>query len=134
MSTVNTVMQTIVKGMKALTKDVEKMSKLIEQYEAKARKATRAETKSQAKPGPQRKAARGPARQKRQTKARPVRGEKTSAIVDVLEVIRQNEEGVTTSQIKDQTGFSERKIWDNVNRLKRQGKVKSLGRGLYVCA
>ena len=42
--------------------------------------------------------------------------------------------GVTTSQIKARTGINEKKIWDIVNRLKRQGKVKSAGRGVYIKA
>lgn len=84
-------------------------------------------------------AAEGPksrGRQKPQRKGRPRKRptKKESAMEAVLNVILSNEEAVTTEQIRQKTGFDNRKIWDIVNRAKKQGKVKSVGKGLYVRA
>ncbi len=59
---------------------------------------------------------------------------KVTAIDAVLGVTKRSRKGVTTAHIKEKIGFSEKKIWDTVNRAKRQGKVKSVGRGVYVKA
>ena len=133
MSTLKTVMQTIIKSMKVLTKEAEKMEKLIDKFEKQGSMGTKAKAKS--KPGPKKRAAaKKRAPQKRQAKRSPGKDRKPTAIVAVMNIIKQSRKGVTTAQIREKTGFSERKIWDNVNRLKRQGKVKSAGRGLYTNA
>jgi len=75
-----------------------------------------------------------PAKERVTRKVTVKKGTKVTAIDAVLGVIKRSRKGVTTAQIKEKTGFSEKKIWDIVNRAKRQGKVKSVGRGVYVKA
>jgi hypothetical protein len=59
---------------------------------------------------------------------------KTSATDSVLTVIKGSRRGVTTAQIKEKTGFSDTKIRSTIYRLKKQDKIKSKGRGVYIKA
>jgi hypothetical protein len=59
---------------------------------------------------------------------------KRSATQMVLEIIQGNGKGVDTATLKQKTGFDQRKIWGIINNLKKQGKVKSGEKGVYVKA
>jgi len=41
---------------------------------------------------------------------------------------------VGTAVIKEKTGFKSRKIWDIVHRAGKEGKIKKVGRGIYMKA
>ena len=116
------VVKSIVKGLKILTREVEKMEKMLDDLE-KGLSAKR----TKAKPKPPRKA--GP--QKTTAKRKPI---KKTAVEQVVAAIGRSKKGVTTEQIRERTGFSEKKIWDAINRAKKQGKVKSVRRGVYARA
>jgi excisionase family DNA binding protein len=57
---------------------------------------------------------------------------KKSAIDIVLDTIKKSKKGIGTIDLKKKTGFSDQKIWTIIYRLKQQGKVRSLRRGVYV--
>lgn len=117
--------QSVVKSLKALTQKTEKMAKKLNKLEkAIAGKKPRAKARVKAKP----------AKERLTRKVTVKKRTKVTAIDAVLGVIKRSRKGVTTAQIKEKTGFSEKKIWDIVNRAKRQGEVKSAGRGVYVKA
>ena len=118
-------LQSVVKSLKALTQKTEKIAKKLNKLEkAMAAKKPRAKARVKAKP----------AKERVTRKVTVKKRTKVTAIDAVLGVIKRSRKGVTTAQIKEKTGFSEKKIWDIVNRAKRQGKVKSVGRGVYVKA
>jgi hypothetical protein len=50
----------------------------------------------------------------------------------VFGIIKKSRRGATTAQIRKGTGFDEKKIWNVINRLKSQRKIKSARRGIYV--
>jgi len=57
-----------------------------------------------------------------------------TASENVLTIIKRSKKGVDTATLKKKTGFKERKIWDAIKTLKKQGKIKSEVRGGYVKA
>ena len=58
---------------------------------------------------------------------------KTVTAVDtVLKIINRSKKGVDTPTLMKKTGFNEKKIHNIVYKLKKQGKIKSAGRGVYV--
>ena len=72
-------------------------------------------------------------RSKAAVKGKTGRGvKKGTATSDVLAAIGRSRKGVTTSKIKEKTGFDEKKIYNIINRLKSMEKVKSAGYGVYV--
>jgi putative endonuclease len=52
----------------------------------------------------------------------------------VLGVIKRYRKGVDVSTLMEKTGFNRKKIYNNVKVLKKQGKIKSAGIGVYVKA
>ena len=67
-----------------------------------------------------------------QKKATKVPGEKRiTHIASVVELIQESKEGLSTADLKEKTGLSERQIWTIVNRAKKEGKIKKMKRGLY---
>ena len=49
--------------------------------------------------------------------------------IDIIKMIRK---GVDVAALKNKTGFESRKISNIVQRFKREGKIQSVGRGIYV--
>ncbi|NPU85073.1 MAG: hypothetical protein HPY65_11345 [Syntrophaceae bacterium] len=52
----------------------------------------------------------------------------------VLELIRENPSGVTTSDLKASTGLSEQQIWGVIYAAEKRGKVRKVKRGMYAAA
>ena len=50
----------------------------------------------------------------------------------VLGIVRRSRKGVTVAQIKEKTGFDDKQIRNFINKAKRQGRIKSRNRGVYV--
>ena len=118
-------LQSVVKSLKALTQKTEKIAKKLNKLEkAMAAKKPRAKARVKAKP----------AKERVTRKVTVKKRTKVTAIDAVLGVMKRSRKGVTAAQIKENTGFSEKKIWEIVNRAKSQGRVKSVGRGVYVKA
>ena len=67
---------------------------------------------------------------------KPVAGkvEKVTAADTVLTIIKKSRKGVDKATLRDKTGFEGRKIRDIIYKLKKQGKIKTEGKGLCVKA
>jgi predicted transcriptional regulator len=50
----------------------------------------------------------------------------------VLKVISRSKKGVSTSKIMERTGFTQKKVANIVFKLKQQGRIKNVRRGIYV--
>ena len=120
------VLQSIEKGLEGLAKRTKDMQTLLDNLE-EALAVEQPQARGAAKRKP---AKRAPAR-KRSVRKKPAKGTGTDV---VLTIIGKSKRGVSTAQIKAKTGYSERKIWDIVNRLKKQGKIKSEKKGIYMKA
>jgi len=59
---------------------------------------------------------------------------KISAICTVEKIIRRSRKGIDIASLKQKTGFDERKIYNALQRLKKQGKIKNVSRGVYLRA
>ena len=57
---------------------------------------------------------------------------KVTAIDTIFAIIEKRKRGIDTATLKKKTGFEDWKIRDNVYKLKKQGKVKSVRIGVYV--
>lgn len=107
-------MKAVAKDLKKLTQKTEKMIKQLEKLDkAKAAKKPKAIAVKKAVA-------------KRPTKA--------PASDTVLAIVKRSRKGVDTVALRKKTGFEGRKIRDIIYRLKKQGKIKSEGKGLYVKA
>jgi len=113
------ILHSIEVGLESLQEKTKEMERMVDTIE----KALIAEAR---KP-------RGGKKPERKSKARK-RPSKETATDAVLNVILSSKEGITTEQIRKNTGFDNRKIWGIVNQAKKQGRIKTAGKGRYVRA
>ena len=55
-----------------------------------------------------------------------------TAVDTVRKIINRSKKGVGTAALMKKTGFDSKKMHKIVYKLKKQGKVKSVGRGVYL--
>ena len=113
--------ESLTKELKSLTQKTEKIVKALEKLE-----------KDQVKSKPVKKAVKKTAVKKtakKPTTSKVARGSVTDAIMGVIQA---NSEGVSTDQIMEQTGLNKIQVWGTINRAKKEGKVKTVKRGIYV--
>lgn len=108
------------KDLKALTLRTEKMIKALDKFD-KDQKKTGAKRKTLAKRVSTRKVV---------TK----KVKSPSATETVLKIIMRSKKGVNTATLQKKTGYNSRKIWDIVHRAGKEGKIKKVGRGIYIKA
>jgi len=117
--------------MKGLTKDLQAVSKSLKQLTRKTEgMAKRLDKLEKAKTTKKPKARAKVAKKKVVAKKRT----RVTAIDAVLKIVQKRKRGVGTEALKKNTGFDEKKIWGIINNLKKQGKIRSGGRGIYVKA
>ena len=87
-----------------------------------------AEADEKAKPGGRQK--KSPVKTKRETTS----GGKneTNAVDVVYKAISSSKKGVDLATLAKKTGFEKRKIQNAIYRLKKQGKVRSVAKGVYM--
>ncbi len=107
-------LKAVAKDLKRLTQKTEKMIKHLEKT-----KKTQAAKKPKAKDV------------KKAVAKRPA---SVSSRDTVLAIIKRSKKGVDTPALIKKTGFEGRKIGDIIYRLKKQGKIKTEGKGIYVKA
>jgi len=107
-------LQSMVKSLNELTEKTEKMIKRLEKLE-KGQDAKKPKTKKAEKPD-----------------AKKVK--KATATDTVFAIVKRSRKGIDTATLKKKTDFKVRSVENIIYRLKKQGKIKSAGRGLYVKA
>ena len=119
-------LQTVNKDLKALAKKVDKIVVAVGKLE-KPKVAKKPKAKVVKRKPVKKTVAKKVAVKKRAVK------KPTKTITDtVLAIIRRSKKGVNTATLMKKTGFSERQIHNNVYKLKKAGKVKSVGKGVYL--
>jgi predicted RNase H-like nuclease (RuvC/YqgF family) len=126
------VMTILKKDLQALQREIKaldrKMEKLIKEFE-KGKKA-KVTKKVTAKPARLRTTKKAPAK-KAPAKKKPA---KLTATDQVLGIINGSKNGVNTATLMKKTGFDQRKIWSIINRASKAGKIKRVGKGIYMGA
>ncbi len=114
-------MNRIENDLKAIAKDLKKLTQKTEKMVNQLRKVE----KVQAAKKPKAKAVK---------KAVAKKPAKLSASDTVLGIIKRSRKGVDKATLIKKTGFEDKKIRDITYRLSKQGKIKTEGKGLYVRA
>jgi len=110
----------VLKELKALTRKAEAVEKkLVKLEKAKVPKKAKAKARVKAEP----------------VKKRAAKNTKKATATDtVFAIIKKSKKGVDTATLKKKTGFKDNNIRAILSRVKKQGKIKSVGRGVYVKA
>lgn len=59
---------------------------------------------------------------------------KGSKVSTVLALIQDSPEGITTAELMEKTGLTDKQIWAIIYKTEKQGKIKKAKRGVYVGA
>ncbi len=129
-------LQAVNKDLKALAKKVDKIVVAVEKLEkpktVKAKPVKKTVTK--AKPVKKVAAKKAPAKKVAVKKPAVKKTVQLSAADTVLGFIKRYKKGVDTAALMGKTGFNQKKIFNVIYKLKKQGKIKSVGKGVYLKA
>jgi hypothetical protein len=129
-------LQSVNKDLKALAKKVDRMMVTVGKLEKPKTIQAKPVKKTVAKAKPVKKAAAKKTPVKKAAIKKPAAkkpGKLTAADI-VFGFTKRYRKGVDVSTLMEKTGFNRRKIYDNVKILKKQGKIQSEGRGVYMKA
>ena len=116
--------------LKALNGLVQKVEKLQEQI-GKETKPTKKPKAKVAKKAPVKKVA---AKKAAPKKAVPKKAKPATAVDTVLAIIKKYKKGVGMAALMEKTGYNQKKVANLVFKLNKQGKIKSVAKGVYVKA
>ena len=119
------------KMTKKLKKDLQAMSKALNELVQKVEKMQQQiDKKTQPAKKPKAQAAKAKA-----VKKAPIKKvAPTTAADTVLAIIKRSKKGVGTAALMEKTGYNQKKISNLVYKLRKQGKIKSVGNGVYLKA
>ena len=117
-------LQSVNKELKALAKKVDGIIIAIDKLEKP--KATK---KPKVKPVKAKTVKKTPVIKAAVKKAAPA-----TAVDTVLDIISRYKKGFGTAALMEKTGYNQKKISNLVFKLRKQGKIKSLDKGVYVKA
>lgn len=118
-------LQAVKRDIKALEK---KLEKLLKDYSKPQRRKAAKKVK--------RKALKTKTRRKvvaRKTTGRR-RAPQMTATEQILRIVRRSRKGVDVPTLKTKTGFPDKKVRNIIFRASKEGKIKKVGRGIYVGA
>jgi putative endonuclease len=117
-------LQAVNKELNALVKKTESLLKAVDKLE-----------KSKAAKKPKAKPTKGKAVKKTHVKkATPKRAKPATAADTVLAIINRYKKGVGTAALMEKTGYNQKKIANLVFKLRKQGKIKTVVKGIYLKA
>ena len=126
--------------MAILKRDLQAVKRDIKALEKKMEKLLNAYGKPQ-KPKTAKKAKRKTARAKTKRavavkKAAPRKksAKRVTSTEQILKIIRRSRKGVNVPALKAKTGFEDKKVRNIIFRASKEGKIKKVGRGIYVGA
>ncbi len=117
--------------LKAVSKELGKLSKQVEKVAAQVAK------QAKAKPAPKKKAVKKAAAKKAKKaapkKAAPKKAAKKMTVLDsVYDVVRRARNGATIAQLKQKTGLNPRQLSNALYKVSTRGKIVAKSRGVYV--
>jgi len=115
-------LQSVVKSLKLLTKKTEQIAKALGKIE----------TPRPAKKRPVAKSGKKTVTKKASKKTSAKKATPKTATDTVLSIIKRSRKGLNTSALEQKTTFDAIKVRNIIFRLKRQGKIQSKSRGIYV--
>ena len=131
----------IKKDLKAIAKDLEGLTQKTDKMIKQLKELDKAQAAKKPKPKAVRKAVTKKAVTKKAVTKKAVtrkavtkKPTRMSASDTALAIIKRSKKGVDTAALKKKTGLKDTNIRTILYRLSKQGKIKGLGKGLYVKA
>jgi hypothetical protein len=136
MKEVQKLLKLVSDGLKSLAQGVDAIAKKVDETaKTKRNVATHSKKQSESPKSDKRenkavKEAEKPAPQAAKKKA----AKPATAMDTVLNIIGSSKTGITTAAIREKSGYEQKKVSNIVYKLKKQGKIKALKKGVYVKA
>ena len=108
-------LQAISKELTKLVKQIENLTETLGKAEKPAVKSVKTKTKAKAV-----------------TKKAPVKVGKKTDTDKVLEILNRSKKGVDTATLMKKTGFDQKKVRNMLQRTYKQGKITRIEKGIYV--
>jgi len=114
-------MKNLIKNLQAANKDLQALSKKVDKIIVQIGKLEKSKPL-----------------QKATAKSKPVKkvvakqAARLTAADTVFGIIKRFKKGTDVATLMKKTGFNRRKIYDNVKILKKQGKIRTAGIGVYI--
>jgi len=141
MKELDVVIKTVVDGLRTIAQGVEKIAEKLEDSVPKEKPKAKPKRKASAKPvrkapaKPKKTTAKkAPAKKAPAKKAAKNTKQSATAADAVLAVISRSKKGVDTATLVEKTGFDKKKLANTIFRLRKQGNIKSVKRGVYTKA
>jgi predicted Rossmann fold nucleotide-binding protein DprA/Smf involved in DNA uptake len=116
-------MKNLKKNLQSLNKDIKALAKKADSLVIaldKVKQSKSAKTK--------------PAKKMPVKKAAAKKSSPATAADTALTIINSSKRGINTKALMKKTGFNQKKIANLIYKLKKQGKIKTVGKGTYVKA
>ncbi|MGD2150660.1 MAG: hypothetical protein PVJ20_05195 [Desulfobacterales bacterium] len=122
MKEIDVFLKTVVEGMKAMAQGIEALAEKLDTIST-----SRVGEKSKAKP-----ARKAPSKSKKSAAKKAAPKKSVTAAETVLKIINRSKKGVSPGIISEKTGFSRKKVHNIIYKLKKEGKIKSVEKGVYL--
>ena len=122
----NKMTKKLKQDLQAVSKALYSLAQKIEKMQEEVDKQAQPINKSKAKTKPKKKS---PAK-----KAALKKPDQVTAVDTVLAIINRSKKGVNTETLIKNTGYNQKKVANLIYKLKKQGKIKSAEKGVYVKA
>ena len=126
-------LKAVAEGLRTIAQGVEKIAKKLE--ESTPKKQAKAKPARKTAPKPKKAAPKKTAAKKPAPKKAPVKkAVKETAADTVLKIITGSKKGIDSATLVRKTGFDKKKIANITFKLRKQGKIKSVDKGVYTKA
>lgn len=122
-------LKAVVDGLKSIAHGVEKLAEKLEKSAPKVQAKLKAKA---AKPAAKTDTPDAP-KTKKAPSMKGAKANKSATAADtVMAIIRRSKNGASTAVLAEKTGFDKKKLANAVFKLRKQGKIKSVSRGVYT--
>jgi hypothetical protein len=120
-------LEAILKGLNGLVQKVQKLQEQIGEE-------TKPTKKPKAKVVKKKAVMKAPAKKVAVKKAAPKKATQATAVDTAFNIITKYKKGVGMAALMEKTGYNQKKIANLLFKLRKQGKIKTLVKGVYVKA
>lgn len=130
MNDLEVVFKSVAEGLKAFAKGIDNIADRLDTLAEQPDGAAAPEKEKTERPARETKKSKTTRSRKKTTR----KSKKKSATDVVHNLIIESQEGVNIETLSQQSGYDPKKIYNIVYRLKKQGKIKSGKKGIYIAA
>ena len=135
MKEISNILKAVATSLKVMAKGIdvlaEKMNEILKDQAKKEKAPKKPASKTKSKTKPVRKAHAKKAVPKTTSESTPQGKVLKTAVGTVLEAIKDSEQGINTAVLIEKTGFDQKKIANIIFKLKKQGKITTVRKGVY---